>query len=106
MNKYFLYYELVYRSNEVIGKDCTIIEAENLNDELLHKKKLEIESKENEYTKVTLSFIQKIVEDNKLITKNNFVAACDMGDGLVYIIECGSDKKEVTIPWEEFTFVK
>ena len=44
-NKYFLYYELVYRSNEVIGKDCTIIEAENLNDELLHKKKLEIESK-------------------------------------------------------------
>lgn len=44
-NKYFLYYELVYRSNEVIGKDCTIIETENLNDELLHKKKLEIESK-------------------------------------------------------------
>ena len=31
--------------NEVIGKDCTIIEVENLNDELLHKKKLEIESK-------------------------------------------------------------
>ena len=44
-NKYFLYYELVYRSNEVIGKDCTIIETYNLNDELLHKKKLEIESK-------------------------------------------------------------
>ena len=44
-NKYFLYYELIYRSNEVIGKDCTIIEVENLNDELLHKKKLEIESK-------------------------------------------------------------
>ena len=44
-NKYFLYYELVYKSNEVISKDCTIIEAEDLNDELLHKKKLEIESK-------------------------------------------------------------
>ena len=44
-NKYFLYYELVYRSNEVINKDCTIIEAEDLNDELLHMKKLEIESK-------------------------------------------------------------
>lgn len=44
-NKYFLYYELIYRPNEVIGKDCTIIETENLNDELLHKKKLEIESK-------------------------------------------------------------
>ena len=44
-NKYFLYYELVYRSNEVISKDCTIIETDNLDDELLHKKKLEIESK-------------------------------------------------------------
>lgn len=44
-NKYFLYYELVYRSNEVIGKDCTIIEADDINDELLHKKKLEIKGK-------------------------------------------------------------
>lgn len=44
-NKYFLYYELVYRSNEVISKDCTIIETDDINDELLHKKKLEIESK-------------------------------------------------------------
>jgi len=31
--------------------------------------KLEIESKEGEYTKVTLSFIQKIVEDNKVREK-------------------------------------
>ncbi len=30
------------------------------------KGSLEIESKENEYTKVTLTFIQKIVEDNKI----------------------------------------
>lgn len=44
-NKYFLYYELIYRSNEVMDKDYTIIEAEDLNDELLHMKKLEIESK-------------------------------------------------------------
>ena len=38
--------------------------------------KLEIESKVNEYTKVTLSFLQKIVEDNKIREKleNNKVA--------------------------------
>lgn len=45
MNKYFTYYELIYASNEVIKKDCMVIETDNLNDELLHKKKLEIESK-------------------------------------------------------------
>ena len=62
----------------------------------------------NDHLYYYYTYETKIVEDNKLITKNNFVAACDMGDGLVYIIECGSDKKEVTYPdfYRDFMNVK
>ena len=52
--------------NSIMSKDSTkgIGSVKNLM-ELLDGK-FEIESKENEYTKVTISFIQKIVEDNKV----------------------------------------
>lgn len=45
MNKYFIYYEIIYCMSEVSYKNSFILETDNLNDELLHKKKLEIESK-------------------------------------------------------------
>ena len=45
MNKYFIYYELIYGTSEVVYKDSFIFETDDLTNEKLHKKKIEIESK-------------------------------------------------------------
>lgn len=54
------------------------------------KGKLEIESKEGEYTKVTLSFEQKIVEDNKvreLLNKNKTAEEFDLSGKRILIVD-------------------
>lgn len=61
--------------------------------------KLEIESKLNEYTKVTLSFVQKIVEDNKIREKleNNKVAEVfDLNGKKVLIVDDNKLNLKVT----------
>ena len=61
--------------------------------------KLEIESKVNEYTKVTLSFIQKIVEDNKIREKleNNKVAEVfDLNGKKILIVDDNKLNLKVT----------
>lgn len=61
--------------------------------------KLEIESKENEYTKVTLSFIQKIVEDNKVrerIEKNKQADIFDLTGKKVLVIDDNKLNLKVT----------
>ena len=61
--------------------------------------KLEIESKENEYTKVTLSFIQKIVEDNKVrerLEKNKQADIFDLTGKKVLVIDDNKLNLKVT----------
>ena len=52
--------------------------------------KLEIESKENEYTKATMSFNQKIVEDNKvreLLNKNKEAEIFDLNGKRILVVD-------------------
>ena len=52
--------------------------------------KLEIESKENEYTKATMSFEQKIVEDNKvreLLNKNKEAEIFDLNGKRILVVD-------------------
>lgn len=61
--------------------------------------KLEIESKVGEYTKVTLSFIQKIVEDNKVREKlqnNKNIEAFDLNGKKILIIDDNKLNLKVT----------
>ena len=61
--------------------------------------KLVIESKENEYTKVTMSFVQKIVEDNKvreLMNTNKTVEAFSLKGKNILIIDDNKLNLKVT----------
>lgn len=61
--------------------------------------KLEIESKINEYTKVTLSFIQKIVEDNKIrekIENNKAAEIFDLNGKKILIVDDNKLNLKVT----------
>lgn len=61
--------------------------------------KLEIESKENEYTKVTLSFVQKIVEDNKLrekIDSNKIAEVFDLSGKRILVVDDNKLNLKVT----------
>jgi len=61
--------------------------------------KLEIESKINEYTKVTLSFIQKIVEDNKIREKlesNKIAEVFDLNTKKILIVDDNKLNLKVT----------
>lgn len=61
--------------------------------------KLEIESKVNEYTKVTLSFIQKIVEDNKIrekIENNKSANVFDLTGKKILIVDDNKLNLKVT----------
>ncbi len=60
---------------------------------------LEIESKENEYTKVTISFTQKIVEDNKIreiMNNNKTVDAFDLTGKKVLVVDDNKLNLKVT----------
>lgn len=61
--------------------------------------KLEIESKQNKYTKVTMSFIQKIVEDNKvreMINNNKTAEVFSLKGKKILIIDDNSLNLKVT----------
>ena len=61
--------------------------------------KLEIESKEGEYTKVTLSFIQKIVEDNKVrekIENNKTAEVFDLNGKKILVVDDNKLNLKVT----------
>jgi CheY-like chemotaxis protein len=61
--------------------------------------KLEIESKENEYTKVTLSFIQRIVEDNMIrekLEKNKTAETFDLMGKKILIVDDNKLNLKVT----------
>ena len=50
MNKYFIYYELIYGTSEVVYKDSFIFETDNLTNEKLLKKAIEIENRFRGYS--------------------------------------------------------
>ena len=50
MNKYFLYYELIYGTSEVVYKDSFIFETDDLTNEKLHEKAIEIENRFRGYS--------------------------------------------------------
>lgn len=50
MNKYFIYYELIYGTSEVVYKDSFIFETDDLTNEKLHKKTIEIENRFRGYS--------------------------------------------------------
>ena len=61
--------------------------------------KLEIQSKENEYTRVTLSFVQKIVEDNMIrekLEKNKNVEVFDLNKKKILIVDDNKLNLKVT----------
>lgn len=49
-NKYFIYYELIYGTSEVVYKDSFIFETDDLTNEKLHKKAIEIENRFRGYS--------------------------------------------------------
>lgn len=75
--------------NVILNKDTGDIgSVKHLMDAI--KGKIEIESKEKEYTKVTLSFEQKIVEDNKvreLMNKNKDVEEFDLKGKRILVVD-------------------
>ena len=75
-------HEILNKENGGIGSVKRLMDA--------IKGKIEFESKENEYTKVTLSFEQKIVEDNKvreLMNKNKDVEEFDLSGKRVLVVD-------------------
>lgn len=56
MNKYFIYYELIYGMSEVVYKDSFVFETYDLNSDVLHKKKAEIKNKFRECTNERIKF--------------------------------------------------
>ena len=50
MNKYFIYYELIYGTSEVVYKDSFIFETDDLTNEKLHEKAIKIENRFRGYS--------------------------------------------------------
>lgn len=74
---------------EIMTKDTGSISSVKRLIELLDGK-FEIESKENEYTLVTLKFDQKIVEDNKVrekISNNKSAEVFDLGNKKILVVD-------------------